>query len=124
MANPFTYLELHSTDVNRMKTFYAELFGWKMKDIPAPSIGVYTEIDTREGPPAGLMPQQEPGGRSGWLAYVSVPKLDETVARAQRLGASVVAPRTEIKDVGWFAILQDPSGARIGVFEKAAAAER
>jgi predicted enzyme related to lactoylglutathione lyase len=46
------------------------------------------------------------------------------VARAQKLGASVVAPRTEIKDVGWFAVLQDPSGVRIGVFEKAAAAER
>jgi len=124
MANPFTYLELHSTDTARVKAFYAELFGWKTKDIPAPKIGVYTEIDTQEGPPAGLMPQQEPGGRSAWLAYVSVPKLDETVARAQKLGASVVAPRTEIKDVGWFAVLQDPSGARIGVFEKAAAAER
>ena len=124
MANPFTYLELHSTDVNRVKAFYAELFGWKTKDIPAPTIGVYTEIDTREGPPAGLMPQQEPGGRSGWLAYVSVPGLDKAIARAQELGASVVAPRTEIKDVGWFAVLQDPSGARIGVFEKAAVAER
>jgi len=124
MANPFTYLELHSTDVNRVKAFYAELFGWKTKDIPAPTIGVYTEIDTREGPPAGLMPQQEPGGSSAWLAYVSVPGLDETIARAQELGASVVAPRTEIKDVGWFAVLQDPSGARIGVFEKAAVAER
>ena len=42
MANPFTYLELHSTDANGVKTFYAELFGWKTKDIPAPNIGVYT----------------------------------------------------------------------------------
>ena len=27
MSNPFTYLELHSTDANGVKTFYAELFG-------------------------------------------------------------------------------------------------
>ena len=26
MANPFTYLELHTTDASRAKTFYAELF--------------------------------------------------------------------------------------------------
>jgi len=26
LANPFTYLELHSTDANRVNTFYAELF--------------------------------------------------------------------------------------------------
>ena len=48
MANPFTYLELHSTDASRAKTFYAELFGWKTKDTPVPAIGAYTEIDTRK----------------------------------------------------------------------------
>jgi predicted enzyme related to lactoylglutathione lyase len=42
MANPFTYLELHSTDATRVKAFYAELFGWTTKDIPAPTIGAYT----------------------------------------------------------------------------------
>ena len=118
MANPFTYLELHSTDASRAKSFYSELFGWKTKDTPVPGIGVYTEIDTQEGPEAGLMTQQEPGARSAWLAYIKVPELDQTVARAQKLGATVIAPRTEIKDVSWFAVLQDPSGARIGVFEK------
>ena len=118
MANPFTYLELHTTDPSRAKTFYAELFGWKTKDTPVPGMGAYTEIDTQEGPGAGLMTQQERGGRSAWLAYIKVPKLDETVSRAQKLGATVIAPRTEVKDVGWFAVLQDLSGARIGVFEK------
>ena len=43
MSNPFTYLELHSTDATRVKAFYSELFEWKTKDIPAPNIGVYTE---------------------------------------------------------------------------------
>ncbi len=117
MANPFTYVELHTTEPGRAKSFYTELFGWKTKDTTVPGFGTYTEIETGEGPGAGLMPQQEPGGRSAWLAYIKVPGLDDTVARAQRLGASVLAPRTEIKDVGWFAILEDPSGARIGVFE-------
>ena len=64
------------------------------------------------------MTQQEPGARSALLAYIKVAELDETVSRAQKLGAIVIAPRTEVKDVGWFAVLQDPSGARIGVFEK------
>ncbi len=118
MANPFGYLELHSTDASRAKRFYSELFGWKTKDIPAPKIGTYTEVGTEEGPPAGLMAQQEPGARSTWLAYVTVPKLDETVVRAQKLGATVVVPRTEIPE-GAFAVLEDPTGARIGVFQKA-----
>jgi len=118
MANPFGYLELHSTDVHRARRFYAELFGWKTTDVPMPKIGVYTMLDTQEGPQAGLMPQQESGARSSWLAYVTVPKLDETVTRAQKLGATVIVPRTEIKE-GAFAVLEDPAGARIGVFQKA-----
>src|SRR3954470_9776562 len=118
MANPFTYVELHTTDAARAKTFYAELFGWKMKDTAIPGFGTYTEIEIEEGPGAGLMPQQEPGGRSAWLAYVRVEKLDDSVARAKKLGATVLAPRTEIKGVGWFATLEDPAGARIAVFEK------
>jgi len=44
--------------------------------------------------------------------------IDETVARAQKLGARVITPRTDIKE-GSFAVLQDPAGARIGVFQKA-----
>ena len=118
MSNPFTYLELHSTDAARAKAFYSELFGWKTSDTPVPGFGVYTEIDTKEGPPAGLMAQQQKGAGSAWLAYVAVPVLDEAVARAQTLGGKVLAPRTEIKDVGWFAVMQDPSGASIGLFEK------
>jgi len=118
MANPFTYLELHSTDAAKAKAFYTELFGWKTKDTPIPGLGHYTEIDTEGGPGAGLMPQQEPGARSAWLAYVNVPKLDESVARATKLGAKVTTPRTEIKGVGWFVIIEDPSGARLGIFEK------
>ena len=117
MANPFTYLELHSTDATRAKSFYAELFGWKTKDTPVPGLGTYTEIDTQEGPGAGLTAQREHGERSTWLAYIRVPKIDETVARAQKLGATLVTPRTDIKE-GSFAVVQDP-GARIGVFQKA-----
>ena len=68
MANPFTYLELHSTDATRAKSFYAELFGWKTKDTPVPGHGTYTEIDPQEG---------------AWLAYIRVSKIDETVARPE-----------------------------------------
>ena len=96
----------------------ANPFGWKTKDTPVPGLGTYTEIDTQEGPGAGLTAQREPGARSTWLAYVRVARIDETVTRAQKLGATVVTPRTDIKE-GSFAVLQDPAGARIGVFQKA-----
>ena len=107
-----------STDAARAKAFYTELFGWKSKDTEIPGFGIYSEMDTQEGPQAGIMPQPQKGAPSAWLAYVSVPVLDDAVTRAQKLGAKVVTPRTEIKNVGWFAIVADPSGAALGLFEK------
>src|SRR4051812_11902286 len=66
MANPFTYLELHSTDPGKAKRFYSELFGWQTKDTDVPGFGTYTEIDIGEGPGAGLMAQPDPSSRSAW----------------------------------------------------------
>lgn len=51
MGNPFTYLELHSTDAGRAKSFYAELFGWKTKDTPYPEME-RTRRSTRRRAPA------------------------------------------------------------------------
>src|SRR5205085_8580854 len=85
MANPFTYLELHSTDTGKARAFYSELFGWKTDEIAVPG-GSYTEIHTHEGPPAGLTAQRQPQAGSAWLAYVRVPRLDEALTRAQKLG--------------------------------------
>jgi predicted enzyme related to lactoylglutathione lyase len=120
MANPFTYLELHSTAPDKAKAFYAELFDWKTSDVsvPAPQPFTYTEIDTKEGPPAGLIQQMTAGAPSHWLAYVLVPDLDAAARKAAKLGARVVRERQEVKDMGWFAVILDPTGAPLGLWQK------
>jgi len=103
MANPFTYLSCTRPTRRARRAFTPSSSDGKTKDTPVPGLGTYTEIDPQEG---------------AWLAYIRVSKIDETVARAQKLGATVITPRTDIKE-GSFAVLQDPAGARIGVFQKA-----
>lgn len=115
MANPFSYCELHTANPEAAKTFYGQLLGWKLKDMQTPG-GTYTEIQTGEGLPGGLM-GDGPMALSYWLTYIRVPSLDGSLRRAKELGASVVMGRTPIPDVGWFALLDDPTGARFGLFE-------
>jgi len=103
MANPFTYLSCTRPTRRARRAFTPSSSDGKTQDTPVPGLGTYTEIDPQEG---------------AWLAYIRVSKIDETVARAQKLGATVITPRTDIKE-GSFAVLQDPAGARIGVFQKA-----
>ena len=37
MANPFVHVELNTTDPAKAKTFYGQLFDWKMEDMYAPA---------------------------------------------------------------------------------------
>src|SRR5438132_12364244 len=99
MANPFTYLSCTRPTRRARRAFTPSSSDGKTQDTPVPGLGTYTEIDPQEG---------------AWRAYLRVSKIDETVARAQKLGATVITPRTDIKE-GSVAVLQHPPAARIAV---------
>jgi predicted enzyme related to lactoylglutathione lyase len=117
MKHPIVYAELHTTQPAASRDFYAKLFGWEMKHHEALD---YTEVGTGEGPGAGLMglaPQD--GGRPAWVTYVGVQDVGAAAARAVELGAVVRVGRTEVPNMGWFAWLDDPAGARFALWQDA-----
>ena len=54
MANPFTYVQLHTGDHAKAKAFYAGLFDWQFDDQPIPG-GTYTEVLVGEGTGGGIL---------------------------------------------------------------------
>jgi predicted enzyme related to lactoylglutathione lyase len=114
MSNPFTYAELHTQDTKAAKTFYRELFDWKMSDHENPK-GTYTEIDPGEGFPGGLLQAAKAAG-SHWLPYVKVADVAAATTRAKSLGAAPVQEVVEIPE-GRFSVLVDPTGAPFGLFQ-------
>jgi uncharacterized protein len=116
MANPFVHIELSSTDLGKSKTFYSELFNWKLEDMPMAG-GAYTMINVGEGTGGGMMQHPMPGAPSMWLAYVDVDDVEASTQRAKKLGASIVKDVTEVKDMGWFSIIADPTGAMLGLWK-------
>jgi predicted enzyme related to lactoylglutathione lyase len=65
----------------------------------------------------GLM--KRPAGYEGraWVNYVSVESLDQSVERAQKLGARVMKGRSAVPGMGWFAMLIDPQGNPFALWE-------
>lgn len=116
MANPFVHLELNTNDLGKSKTFYSELFNWKLEDMPMPQ-GTYTIINVGEGTGGGMMANPIPGAPSMWLPYVLVDDVEASTQRAKKLGAAVCKEVTEVKDMGWFSIITDPSGAMLGLWK-------
>ena len=44
MANPFVHVELSTTDIAKAKSFYGQLFSWKLEDMPmGPGHGLHAD---------------------------------------------------------------------------------
>ena len=117
MANLVTHFEIYADKPGPLADFYRELFGWEVNKAPGVD---YWRIQTGTSPAAGLgggiTYRPMPGPRH-WAYYVQVASLDETIAAVERLGGSVVRPRTAVPKTAWFAFVADPAGNIFGIWQ-------
>ena len=116
MPNPFVHVELMATDVAKAKAFYGKLIDWTLADMDMGHM-TYTMIRVGEGTGGGLMKNPMPNAPSMWLAYVNVDDVKAAAAKAKSLGAKVMKDVTEVPGAGSFAIITDPTGAMLGLWE-------
>jgi len=109
--------ELGTTDTGKAREFYTGLFGWSANTQQFGPME-YT-IFQNTGRPAGGMYQITPemGCPPHWLPYFAVDDCDETVRRAESLGAKTMKPADDIPGTGRFAIVTDPQGAAFAVIK-------
>jgi predicted enzyme related to lactoylglutathione lyase len=104
-----------------VRDFYRRVVGWKTENVP---MGGYDDY--------GMIPRGEKMMVAGvcnargvntdlppvWLLYVVVRNLDRSVKAARRLGGKVIAPPRAMGS-GKMAVLRDPAGAHIALYELA-----
>ncbi|HWF10136.1 MAG TPA: VOC family protein [Bryobacteraceae bacterium] len=117
MANPFVHVELHTTDLEKAKSFYGQLFDWKLEDVPMGDGTTYTMVGVGSGTGGGMTKQMTPGAPSSWLSYVNVDDIKASTAKAKSLGATVLQDVMEVMGMGSLSILQDPAGAVFALWE-------
>jgi len=61
--------------------------------------------------------RQVPKGPLGWLAYALVDDIRQATKKAASLGAVVMKDVEEIEGMGWLSIIQDPTGALLGLWQ-------
>jgi predicted enzyme related to lactoylglutathione lyase len=123
MDHTIVHFEIPADNVEKLKTFYGKLFGWKIEKMPGPT--EYWGIETvpvnskgelvRRGVNGGMMKKQRPEHKP--INYVSVESIDDYVKRIQNLGGKVIVPKTEIPRMGWWAMALDPEGNQFGIFQ-------
>jgi uncharacterized protein len=110
----FSWSELAAGDAGAAKSFYTAVLGWEYDDNPIPGGQVYT-IAKRDGKAvAALFDSEQP---PHWNCYVTVASVDDTTRRAGELGAHVVAEPFDVMDAGRMAVIADPTGAALCLWE-------
>jgi predicted enzyme related to lactoylglutathione lyase len=115
----FCWADLGTPDAAAAKRFYTGLFGWTFEDRPMGVDAVYTMFSVGTHPVAALYQQepQPPGAPPHWLSYICVESAADTALRTRELGGTVLMDAFDVLDVGRMALIQDPSGAVVALWE-------
>jgi uncharacterized protein len=111
----FSWAELVTTDAGSAKAFYTALLGWDYDDQPVGDDAVYS-MAARDGKQVAAL-YTDAGQPPHWNSYVTVASADEAAARATESGGSVVAEPFEVMTFGRMAVLADPVGATLCLWE-------
>jgi predicted enzyme related to lactoylglutathione lyase len=117
----FCWFELATSDQAAAKKFYGGLFGWTANDNPMGPGSFYTMFQLRGRNVGGaytlMADQAEQGVPPHWATYVAVANVDAAIAQAKTLGATVLAGPMDVAEHGRMAVLRDPTGAVISLWQ-------
>lgn len=115
MASKVIWYEVLGKDPDRLRGFFAQLFGWEYKEAPGMNYGMTDPEATGIGGGVGAAP-----GDPSWATfYVGVEDVQKALTKAKQLGGKELMPVTKLPDVT-IAVFADPEGHPIGLVEQAA----
>ncbi|HEY1531815.1 MAG TPA: VOC family protein [Galbitalea sp.] len=119
MGNPVVHFEISGADPEKLREYYARLFGWAFDtgSPVAPSVsdaGNYGFMSAEDGIPGGI------GGGAGFpshaVFYVGVEDVAAALQDAERLGGTrVFGPEANPNGILVVAQFRDPEGNLIGL---------
>lgn len=118
------WIECASADVEATKAHYARVCGWTYDGMEMPQGGTYWVAKVGDRMIAGIMskdviPYNVP---PHWLVYLEVKDIEAAMTDVTASGGKVVREPFDVPGVGQIAIVDEPSGATIGLLEPAQSA--
>lgn len=110
------WTEIATTDLDKIDSFYTEIFGWNIKKDNNP-VFEYRHFDDGGDADVGGMYEMNAemfGGHAPpphFLTYIAVDDVDKTVDRIKTLGGGVIREPLDIPETGRMAVVTDPAGA-------------
>ena len=112
----FVWHEQVSSDPKQAQDFYTQLFGWDT-EVFKPGEVDYAMISSGGQSHGGFGKAQEGAPPPHWLSHVRVEDVDETTDKVKNAGGKLLAGPFEMGEVGRMAIISDPQGAFLGIYQ-------
>jgi predicted enzyme related to lactoylglutathione lyase len=123
MDHTLIHFEIPAVNVEKLKQFYEEVFGWKILQYSGPID--YWLIQTvpvdangmllRPGVNGGMYKKQQSDIKP--INYFAVESINDYLAKIQKLGGKVISPKQEVPDIGWVAAAMDHEGNQFALIE-------
>jgi predicted enzyme related to lactoylglutathione lyase len=116
-----SWTDLETTDQEGAKAFYGGLFGWEYEDTPVGEGATYSMARLNGRSVAAMSGQRAEDAERGvpphWNLYVTVADVDATAAAVAEAGGQVFAEPFDVFDVGRMAVIADPTGAALCLWQ-------
>jgi uncharacterized protein len=117
-THSFCWSQILAKNVDAIVPFYTSLFGWT----PSPMGEGQVLFSRGEEQVGGAMQMAADTDKpTHWLNYVAVKALGASTKKAQAAGAELIYGPVVVPDMGSFAVLADPTGAPVALWEGEAA---
>ncbi len=113
----FCWNELYTDDAAKSVSFYEAIAELTDKPMEMGPMGTYHVLESAGKGRAGIMKSPMPGIPQHWMPYVQVANVDESLAKAKRLGADIKVPVVMAPGVGRFAVFMDTQGVSLGILQ-------
>jgi predicted enzyme related to lactoylglutathione lyase len=120
MGQPVVHFEIVGQDGEKLKSYFAELFGWSIDSNNPMGYGVVAREDNVNTDGIGIGggiskgPEDYPGHIT---VYVEVPDVEASLAKAESLGGTRMMGPDEMAEGLVIGLFTDPEGHVVGVIQ-------
>lgn len=114
-ARPIVHIEISSKDRDKTVNFFSEVFGWNALVTPGSAYALYTADN---GPDVGFNPVSDDNPAGTVILYIQSADIDKDLEQIKKNGGKEILGKQLIPQTGWFAIFEDPTGNRLGLYTR------
>lgn len=108
------WADLASSDLDASTAFYGAVLGWTRRDFP--EFDDYADFQSNGKAVGGLAPKVGDAA-DAWTVYLKVDDIEAAVIAAAAEGGRVLHEPSAVAGMGRWALLEDPSGAEVAVWQ-------